>query len=201
MRGSPPIRPTTEASFQSGRGRRTAFGWLLPFALVGSLIGLAGCGGSTQATGTKTTVPLPAGRNPSLVSEMVCRNEASHDVGLALGETAAVTTPTWVDHVYTCQYNYPSGSLTLSVKELSSWPETLAYFHGLGTQLGVVKTLPNLGQGAFQTDNGSVVVRKDWKVLLVDPTRLPAHFGNPPTTAADVAVTVAVLILGCWAGD
>lgn len=79
--------------------------------------------------------------------------------------------------------------------------ETLAYFHGLGTQLGVVKTLPNLGQGAFQTDNGSVVVRKDWKVLLVDPTRLPAHFGNPPTTSADVAVTVAVLILGCWAGD
>jgi hypothetical protein len=120
---------------------------------------------------------------------------------LALAETASVTTPTWADHVYSCQYNYPRGSLALSVKELSSWPETLAYFHGLGSQLGVAKTLPNVGQGAFQTTNGSVVVRKDWKVLLVDPTRLPAQFGNPPTTASDIAVTVAVVILGCWAGD
>jgi hypothetical protein len=163
---------------------------------------LAGCGASTQAAdSTKTTRPLPAGRYPSTVSKMVCRSEASHDLGLALGETAAVTTPTWTDHVYTCHYDYPSGSLTLSVKELSSWPETLAYFHGLGSQLGVTRTLANLGQGAFQTSDGSVVVRKDWKVLLVDSGQLPPQFGNPPTTSGDIAVTVADVILGCWAGD
>ncbi len=163
---------------------------------------LAGCGGpSPSSSSTKTTVPLPAGRDPSVVSKMVCRSEAIHDVGLALGETAAVTTPTWTDHLYTCHYEYQSGTLTLSVKELSSWPETLAYFHGLGNQLGVVRSLANVGQGAFQTTNGSVVVRKDWKVLLVDPTGLPAQFGNPPTTSGDIAVTVADVILGCWAGD
>ncbi len=162
---------------------------------------LAGCGSSSATGTTKTTVPLPAGRYPSAVSKMVCRTEAAHDVGLALGETASVTSPTWVEHLYTCQYAYHSGTLTLSVKELSSWPETLAYFHGLGNQLGVTRTLSNLGQGAFQTTNGSVVVRKDWKVLLVDPTGLPAQFGNPPTTSGDIAVTVADVILGCWAGD
>ena len=162
---------------------------------------LAGCGGSSQPSTTKTTVPLPAGRDPSTISKMVCRSEAIHDVGLALGETASVTTPTWMEHLYTCHYEYQSGTLTLSVKELSSWPETLAYYHGLGSQLGVARNLANLGQGAFQTTDGSVVVRKDWKVLLVNPTGLPAQFGNPPTTSGDIAVTVADVILGCWAGD
>jgi hypothetical protein len=87
------------------------------------------------------------------------------------------------------------------VKELSSWRQTLAYFHGLGTQLGDTETLGNLGQGAFRTSGGDVVVRKDWKVLLVDVSGLPPQFGAPPTSATDVAFTVADLILGCWDGD
>jgi len=36
---------------------------------------------------------------------------------------------------------------------------------------------------------------------MVNPTGLPARFGVPPTSSASVAVTVADLILGCWAGD
>ncbi len=89
---------------------------------------LAGCGTSSTAGTTKTTKPLPAGRYPSRVSKMVCASEAPHEVGLALGETAAVTRPTWVDHVYSCHYVHTSGSMMLSVKELSSWPETVAYY-------------------------------------------------------------------------
>ena len=46
-----------------------------------------------------------------------------------------------------------------------------------------------------------MVVRKDWKVLLVDNTGLPPQFGVPPTSSTAVAVTVADVILGCWAGD
>jgi hypothetical protein len=159
----------------------------------------AGCSTTPQATAT--TRPLPAGRYPSTVSKMVCRSEASHDVGLALGEKATVTSPTWVDHLYTCRYAYPSGTITLSVKELSSPAETTAYFKSLGTQMGMSRRLANLGQGAFQTTNGSVVVRKDYKVLLVDIAALPPEFGTPPTTAGEIAVTVAIVILGCWAGD
>jgi hypothetical protein len=91
--------------------------------------------------------------------------------------------------------------MVLSVKELSSWAETYGYFDMLGKSLHESTTVASLGQGAFQVRNGSVVVRKDWKVLLVDITGLPSEFGAPPTSAADVAVTVALLILGCWAGD
>jgi hypothetical protein len=106
-----------------------------------------------------------------------------------------------VEHLYTCRYQYPNGTFVLSVKELSSWPQTLAYFHSLGTSMGDTGSLGNLGQGAFTTSDGSVVVRKDWKVLLVNIAPLPAQFGKPPTTKADVAYTVAAIILGCWAGD
>jgi hypothetical protein len=100
-----------------------------------------------------------------------------------------------------CTYEYPHASFTLSVKELSSWSQTFSYFHALGQKMGVTRKLANLGQGSFQTTDGSVVVRKDWKVLLVNVAGLPPRFGVPPTSSADIAVTVADVILGCWAGD
>jgi hypothetical protein len=145
--------------------------------------------------------PQPAGRNPSIIALMVCRSEAQHDIAEVLGVKAKVSDKTWVDHKYSCNYGYPTGSFKLSVKELSSWSQTLAYFHGLGAQLGDTQKLGNLGQGAFRTSGGDVVVRKDWKVLVVDVSGLPPHFGVPPTSATDVAFTVADVILGCWAGD
>jgi hypothetical protein len=46
-----------------------------------------------------------------------------------------------------------------------------------------------------------MVVRKDWKILTVDISGLPAQFGRPPTSRGDVAVTVADVILACWSGD
>jgi hypothetical protein len=132
---------------------------------------------------------------------MPCRPEARRQIDSTLGVTATVSDPTWVDHLYACTYQYPTGSMSLSVKELSSWPQTLTYFGSFGAKGGTSRTLRGLGQGAYQTDDGSVVVRKDWKVLLVDPTRLPAKFGVPSTSSTYVAVTVADLILGCWQGD
>jgi len=114
-----------------------------------------------------------------------------------------VSPPSWsvADHLYACDYRYPTGYFTLSMKELSSWPETYAYFDSLEARLGKARDLENLGQGAFQGNDGSVVVRKDWKVLLVDSSHLPPQFGVPPTQSGDVAVTVADIILGCWTGD
>jgi hypothetical protein len=156
--------------------------------------------GNGVSTAT-TRAPVPAGTNPSEISKMVCQDEAQKEIASALGETASVSDPTWVDHLYACRYGYPAGSMELSVKELSSWSETYAYFRMLAGQRGRTRDLANLGQGAFQTTDGSVVVRKDWKVLVVDASTLPAQFGVPPTSSGDVAVTVADVILGCWAGD
>lgn len=166
----------------------------------------AGCssGGSPVASGgvtSSTEAPLPAGRYPSEIAKQPCQHQARELIASALGVTATVSDPTWVDHLYSCTYEYPNGSMSLSIKELSSWDQTFAYFHGLGTQLGDVRSLENLGQGAFQTTEGSVVVRKDWKVLLVDISGLPPQFGVPATSSGDVAVTVSDVILGCWAGD
>jgi hypothetical protein len=160
----------------------------------------AGCSSSSSAT-TTTERPLPAGPHPSEIAKVVCEDEARTDIDSALGEKATVSEPTWQDHLYSCRYTYPTGSFALSVKELSSWAETDAYFRMLGTELGNTRSLEGLGQGAFQTTDGSVVVRKDWKVLLVDSSDLPAQFGIPATSSGDVAVTVADVILGCWAGD
>ena len=132
---------------------------------------------------------------------MVCTAEAQHEIAGALGVTAVVETPTWSDHLYSCRYTYPDGSFTLSVKELSSWSQTFAYFRGLASQLRKTVLVPNLGQGGYETRDGSVAVRKDWKVLLVNISDLPAQFGVPPTPVANVALTIAYVILGCWSGD
>ncbi len=175
----------------------------LPLLVIGMALGTAACGGTPNAPAarTKTTVPLPAGPRPAEIAKMVCQPKAQRELAEVLGVTAVVGTPTWVDHLYSCRYQYPDGSMVLSVKELSSWPQTKGYFAMLGRQLGDTGPLGNLGQAAFTTSSGSVVVRKDWKVLLVDITDLPPQFGVPPTSKADIADSVSDVILGCWSGD
>lgn len=176
-------------------------------------VALAGCG-SSSGSGTSTTVPagstsstteapLPAGPLPAKVTKMVCDDEAQEKIAKELGARATVAPPTWdvADHLYSCTFSYPTGSFTLQVKEESSWSQTRAYFASLGRELGDTDSLGNLGQGAFVTRDGSVVVRKDWKILLVDVAKLPPHLGKPPATPAGVAYSVADLILGCWDGD
>jgi len=171
--------------------------------LAAAAVLAAACGGSPAGdrAAKELRAPLPAGRLPSTIAKMVCAPEAQREIADALGVTAVVQEPTWSHHRYTCVYRYPDGSFTLSVQELSSWAQTYAYFHSLGHSLGDTGSVRNLGQGAFTTTHGSVVVRKDWKVLLVDDTGLPPTFGVPATSSADVALTIADVILGCWEGD
>lgn len=183
------------------RGQPLTPAALLAASLVTVALALAACGGGTSVIAG--TTPLPAGPTPSKIATMVCADKAVSQMNSALGENAAVSTPTWSakTHVYSCTYGYPSGSFTLSVKELSSWPATMAYFAALEASMGKSRDLYGLGQAAFQATDGSVVVRKDWKVLTVDPAGLPAQFGVPATSSRAVAFTVADVILGCWEGD
>jgi hypothetical protein len=112
-----------------------------------------------------------------------------------------VTAPTWSDHVYSCGYRYREGTMVLSVKELSSWPQTYAYFDQLAQTLHQTAPVKGLGQGAFVAGAGSVVVRKDWKILVVDISGLHGMVGSPPASRDTVALDAASVILDCWSGD
>ena len=158
-------------------------------------------GGSKQAARSPTTQILEkAGATPSKSAQMVCESEAAGDIASALGVAPVQPlSPTWADHQYSCRYEYPDGAMTLSMKELSGRSETDAYFASLRRSLGQSERL-TLGEGGFVTSNGSVVVRKDYKVLLVDTSGLPDEFGARLMARSNVAVGVGVTVLGCWTG-
>lgn len=177
----------------------------LTVSAVAMVVLLAGCGSDskTAAPVTSTTAKLEvAGPNPSVSAKMIC-GEAKEDIAQqAIGvDTVKPLAPTWVDHLYSCAYVYKGGArMTLSVKEMSSMSETTAYFDALGARLGRGAKLEGLGEGAYQTTDGSVVVRKDYRVLLIDVSHLPAKFGQPPQAPIEVAISVAATIMSCWTG-
>ena len=143
-----------------------------------------------------------AGSEPSASARMVCASEGKQEIAVSVGvDTSRPLVGTWRDHLYSCVYRYGAGqAMTLSVKELSSAAETTAYFNMLGTRYGRMRALEGLGQGAYQTRNGSTVVRKDYRVLFVDDSQLPAQFGKPLSPRQDVSLSVAATIMGCWTG-
>lgn len=175
---------------------------------VAFLLVLAACGGSSSSGKATTDTTTPAGgtthiakaasADPSISAKMVCAKEAVDDINTVLAENAKVSTPTWVDHVYSCDYVYPEGKLTLHVKEVSSPEETEAYYNSLVDKYGKKQELQGLGDGAFVTKDGNVVVRKDYKILLIDVSKLPKNFAGD--TSENDAINVAATIMGCWVG-
>jgi hypothetical protein len=139
---------------------------------------------------------------PSKSAKMVCQKEARDDIAASLGvKEKSVTTPKWVraQHLYSCTYVYPRGKITLWVKELSSENETTSYFDSLKGKYGVTQEINGLGQGAWILKNNDLLVRKDYKVLLVDVAGIPANF-TKLMTRSDVALNIGVAIMGCWTG-
>ena len=179
------------------------------FVLAASVLALSmtGCGGSKPAASPddsqNATVQTaqPAGATPSASAKMICAPEAQAELAVVLGvHTTRPVVPTWTNHTYSCNYTYHNAVIAVSVKDLSSQAETDAYFTSLAHRLGQTQRLGTLGQGAIITQNHSVVVRKDYKVLLVNITGLPAQFGVPPYSRGDIALSVAETIMDCWTG-
>ena len=174
------------------------------------VLSMAGCG-STKPTippgnsqSPAAHVPEPARATPSVSAKLICAHDTQNELAAVLGvHTTKPVVPTWAraSHLYSCHYTYRNGVIALSLKELSSKTETDAYFTSLARRLGQTQRPLALGQGIyFPTKNGSAVVRKDYKVLLVDISGLPAQFGAPPFNRANIALTVAATILDCWTG-
>ena len=184
-------------------------------AVLVCVLSMTSCGGSKPATppgssqsatvhnSQSATVHIaqPVGATPSVSAKMICAPEAQTEIVAVLGvHTTQPVVPTWTDHTYSCRYTYSKGVMVLSVKEFSNKTETDSYFTSLAHRLGLAKPLEDLGQGAFFTKDHSAVVRKDYKVLLVDTSGLPALFGAPLSNRGVITVTVAATIMDCWTG-
>jgi hypothetical protein len=176
-----------------GRMRRSAS---LGAAFLAVMLAAAACGTARQP-------PQPAGKSPAQISRMICLNKTARELAQVVGATAARTPPTWTesDHVYSCDYRYDKGTMVLSVKELSSWGQTYSYFHMLARTLHKTMTIYGLGQAAFRVRDGSVVVRKDWKILFADTSGMHGIVGSPGDSPSQLALDAAAVILACWAGD
>jgi hypothetical protein len=185
---------------------------LLAVALSAAMVlALAACGSDGGSSGapapaTSTTFAfdnvqwIKAAPDPSESAEMVCSQEARDDIDVSLGINAKkITKPTWDEpnHIYACEYVYPRGKIRLEVKEMSSGDETTAYFEKVKAEQGAEQELPGLGQGAWVLDNGNVLVRKDYKTLIVDVSEAPKI---PAMRRSDVAINVASVIMSCWTG-
>ncbi len=183
--------------------------------VLGCALLLGACGGSSKSssgtgsdgtaagtTGTTVHVAKEASSQPSVSAQMICQDEAIKDIQQEIGIAAKVSKPTWDvnTHTYSCDYVYPQGTMTLSVREFDNADETTAYYNQRANELGGKDQDVTIGQGAYTTKNGDTVVRKDFKVLTVDTTKLPANFGNPPDTRGNDAINVAATIMSCWTG-
>lgn len=157
--------------------------------------------GDAQPAAPTTTLLVTYGDQPTVSAQMVCGEDGQTALAGAfhVGPTQ-VTTPSWVDHLYSCTYVYPDGSFGLSVKELPTIPDTVDYFTSLKATFTVAEPLA-LGQEGFTATDGTSVVRKDNKVLEVDVSKLSDQFGVPPQTRANSSLVIASTLLGCWTGD
>jgi len=173
------------------------------------MLSMTSCGGSKPATppGSSPTTTAqaaqPARATPSASAKMICAPKTQTELASVLGvHTTQPVVPAWANHLYSCRYTYHNAVMVLSVKELSNQAQTDDYFTSLAHRLGQSQRPSPIDRGAFfTTKNRSAVVRKDYKVLLVNITGLPARFGAPPQTRADIAIKVAATILDCWTGD
>jgi hypothetical protein len=167
-------------------------------------LAIAGCGSSSKGAdpGTTTTVDAghPPSSQPSASSKMICSKEAQTDIAASIGVKAKVSTPTWVNDVYSCGYTYSAGVITLSVKENDNAAETTKEYNADAAKLGRRPAVVSFGQGAYITTNGSVIVRKDFKVLDVDVSKIPLKFGSPAQDRSDVALSIAATVMSCWTG-
>lgn len=170
---------------------------LLPLALV---LALSACSATAPSapgpTPSSATGPATAGAGPDALTKMICEDEVHTELAGFLGvDTVEPPRPTWVPPVFTCVYAYADGRFTMTVWEQPDKAATEAYFKSKSDGGTVLR---GLGEAAATLPDGSVVLRKDTKVLLVDVSTLPKQFGQPPSDPAHAALTIAQVVMHCW---
>jgi hypothetical protein len=166
-----------------------------PATAPAAATGSAATGSPSPAAAAAGASAAPAAAGPSVSAQMICGPEEQGEIAEGLGLTLRrPATPAWTAPVYRCTYLFPAGPLVLSVRELAEAGNTTAYFTAARAAAPGSTELPGLGDAAFAATDGSVYVRKDFKVLTVDVSKLPTSVGTAPIARADAAVVVAQLI-------
>lgn len=167
---------------------------------VGSLLAGCGAGPASPAQAIRPAMVAPSS-TPSATALMVCGEDIRNKIQQALALAAPpVTSDSFVDGRYSCSYRLPPGPLVLSVQQSASPTAANRFFATERARLGG-DTLPGLGEAAFGTGNGTVLVVKDSETLTVNATGLPAVFGSQRQQRNDLAYEIASDVLGCWTGD
>ena len=189
-----------------------------PASFLALLVLLAGCGATPAATGSPGPSPghsnvgdvpasgsnagQPTGKlagNPPASAAMICDADIKSKVREALGLAGPPSTDWhWSNGVYACDYHLPMGRMSLQVTVLDGAHQARTMFDADRARTQGAQPLAGLGEGAFGTENGTVLVLKDNQVLVVDTTRLPQEFGANGQRRTDLAYEVASDVLGCW---
>ena len=195
----------------------------LAAVLVAAVLLVTGCAATGQAesptspagtptaatTTTPTTTPArttapatAAGAGPTATALMVCGSDISTKITQILRlDRPASTHSTFTAGRFTCTYDLPVGPLVLAVQQSPTKAQANTYFRTLRPTLGLTEDQPGLGEHAYSTPTGTIVVIKDNQTLTVDATALPAVFGTQDQKRTDLAYEVASDVLGCWTGD
>ena len=191
-----------------------------PRALAGltaALVLTAGCAASrptagqsataTTATPTATTVDPSvaaeqyASPTPPSSATMVCSDEIRLQVQGALAlDSSPAPQSSWADHVYTCTYAVPTGTLVLAVTVAPSDDAAGAQLDALRTQLGATDEEQGFGKRAYSAPAGVLVAVKDNLVLTVDARALPDALGAGHQRRIDVVRLLAAGVFACWTG-
>jgi len=132
---------------------------------------------------------------------MVCAKEAQDELRAALGvRPVAPVQGVWDPPEYSCRYRYGTGSFALSVRDFESSGAMTAFFDRYVARHTRVASEDIGADQAVQVKNGSVIARRKSHVLVVDATDLPAVFGSPAQSRAKTAMTIGVVLMGCWTG-
>jgi hypothetical protein len=183
---------------------------LLAGTFAAALIGLTGCGSSDS--GAPASAPSPSSRTapnvgvsdqrPSGSARLTCGAEIHEAIEkIVAPQRVPLGAATWVDGLYTCTYQLPTGALVLSVKDSANPASAMRYFASLRDQVGphqTIRGLAALGLPAYETTSGTVVFLKDSSTLMVDATHVTREAASSYTSRSDLAYEVASDVIGCW---
>ena len=178
-------------------------------AVLLALLVSTGCAASHPAAQPAVTTTVDpsaaaaqyASNSPPAAARMVCSDEIRTQVAGALGLDGPPTPQDgWADHVYTCTYAVPMGTLVLAVTVTPSDGAAGTQLDALRTRTGAADPEQGFGRRAYSAPDGVLVAVKDNLVLEIDATAMPDDLGPGHQRRIDVVRLLAAGVFACWTG-